>query len=233
MDAFLSNTACFLDTDEWKDTMRMAVYEDETLFEEAPIVLKLWGALVHAPVLFRETTNLVLAKRKPRREVINKVIGELSYNRDQLVRWLIVAQQMANAKGLELEHCTYGLNMAPTNSVTPSYMTHLSLRATYAVCRLIKARLLYALAPACFPHLEAECQDLSLKILDLKLDTTEQEVGGHAWKMFLTQGTWIAKGTVATADIWKRGAEDEDGMIEGCKLDAWCHDIGRKMRSAG
>ena len=230
MDAFLSNTPCFLDTDEWKATMKTAVYEDESLCEEAPLVLGLWNALVGGPALFCEATNLVLSEKRPSREKIEGCIRNLSRSRDGLLKWIMMAQQAANAESEKFLECPYGLTrLQPrfdSSCFTSSYMAHLSLRATYAVCRLIKARLLYALSPTCFPHLEDECQDLSRKILDLKVDMDRHQVGSLAWSMFMAQGTWIARGTVATADIWK--CEDNHvGMIEAWKFEQWSRAIER------
>jgi len=114
---------------------------------------------------------------------------------------------------------------------SPAYANQLALQGTCVLCRLYKARLLYALKPARFHHLEVQCQEIAERIMALERHAPDEE-GMAIWSLFMSQCVWIAKGILETKEMWSDGCQNREGMIEKWKFQAWCESIGRLSSSA-
>ncbi len=111
------------------------------------------------------------------------------------------------------------------------------IQGTLILCRLMKTRLLFSLAPAQFCAMEMESQKLARQVLDLERHLGEHQDDWILGGLFMSQTIWIARATMETHGIWMRGlARDEPqadaphgGMIAQWKFNAWCHAMGRRV----
>jgi hypothetical protein len=230
MEAFLTNTPCFLAEEEWLRALRTAIRNDETFSDQQDLVLALWGSLVVGPKAFKDTTDIMLSSKPVEQRAVEELVERLLRARENLLRWLVKSHQQTSVRHEPPEWCEDGLAFAwpPLQGGKHSsvYANQLALRGTYLMCRIFKARLLYALAPARFHHLEVECQELAARVMALKQHSPDEE-GRAIWSLFISQCTWIAKGILETKDMWSDGCQNREGMIEKWKFEAWCLSIGR------
>ncbi|RFU72739.1 hypothetical protein TARUN_9519 [Trichoderma arundinaceum] len=233
MAAFLSNTTCFLEQSQWQAVIREAVSEDSTLSNDKEFALALWGGLIELPRLFKDTTELLLAPCSPLQKDVDNVIERLLAKRKNLMIWLTWVRKKPIVKNGGLREDEYGvLVFSPEfdyRGLGPWCITRLALRGTYAVCRMVKSRLLYAISPTRFQHLEVEAQDIARRVLNLKDEMATYKDSALVWNQFMAQGSWIAKGIVETKDIWAERQEGHEGMLEEWKFVKWNQVIGRKM----
>ncbi len=235
MDAFINNKSCFLAEEQWLQVMHSAISKDESLAEQQDLVLGLWGHLVDGPKKFKQVTNLVMSPTPPTQSVVDGLIEEILETRGHLQYWAGIAQDQPSLLSAELEICKQG-----TIFVRPifhrgigssQHITQLALWGTYLLCRILKGRLLVALSPVRFHHLEAECQDLAGRIMGLRKALTKDESEQLLNHLLISQSIWIAKGIVGTEDIWRESRETENSMIEKWKFEAWCKAIGRNFEA--
>ncbi|KAK3370800.1 hypothetical protein B0T24DRAFT_300131 [Lasiosphaeria ovina] len=233
-EAFLNNKSCFLAEDAWLRVLRAAISGDASLARQMDLVLALWGHLVGGPHVFEMTTALVCAPSPPPQGVVDDLVERLLGDRARLLVWLGMAQQRI---GLRMHGSYEDDEMARDVSAFPAGEdeseddgTHLALRGTYTTCRILKARLLVALAPARFRHLEAECQELAGRVMRLgdQQPSAGRVSGSLVGSLFMSQSSWIAKAIVETRDVWAAESAGS-GMIERAKFEAWCRAIGRKV----
>jgi hypothetical protein len=233
MEAFLSNTPCFLADDRWLQVMHSAIYSDEVFGDQKDLIFNLWGYLVHGPKLFKETTDIILSPTAPSQPIIEDLVERLMKSRNGLISWLGQARKVSCPRNAVIESCGDSLPLPwpkpESGKLGPSYITQLALRGTYTMCRILKSRLLYALAPSRFHYLELECQNHASTIISRMQNSTKDE--GLIGTMFMSQSTWIAKGILETKDAWNDGWEGREGMIEKWKFQAWCSAIGRRPLS--
>jgi hypothetical protein len=231
MDAFLGNKACFLDEEPWRSVMREAISNDESLRDQTELVFILWSGLAHGPGLFKEVTDLIFSPTAPSQAVIDDLIDRLVRDRNFLLCWLLEAQHNSKDKALEgwEDGPAFPEASLDNGQLNPGHITQLALRGTYTMCRILKARLLYALAPAQFQHLEAECQDLAERILDLRDEVAKGGGNKLVDSLFMSQSIWIAEGIVRTREAWSSEYITEDGMIDRWKFVVWCRAIRRKI----
>jgi hypothetical protein len=233
MSAFLNNTTCFLEQSQWQAVIREAVHEDATLANDKELALALWGGLIELPRLFKDTTALLLAPCRPPQKVIDNVIERLLAKRKNLMIWLTLIRKNPIVKQGGLIDDDYGvLVFSPDfdyKTMGPWCLTRLALRGTYAVCRMVKSRLLYAISPKEFGYLEVESQNIASRILSLKDEMASCKDSSLVWNQFMAQGSWIAKGIVETKGIWAEKQEKNDDMLERWKFEKWNEVIGRKF----
>lgn len=233
MSAFLNNTPCFLEQPQWQAVIREAVSEDTTLTNDKEFALALWGGLIGMPRLFKNTTELLLSPCPPSQQEADDLTERLLAKRKNLIVWLdwIRKSPIAQAGGIREDN--YGVLVFSDDfdyrKLGPWCLTRLALRGTYAVCRMIKSRLLYAISPSKFHDLETEAQDIAHRILNLKEEVAASRDSPLVWSQFLAQGSWIAKGIVETKDTWAEDKEGHQGMISKCKFEEWNEAIGRKI----
>ncbi len=98
------------------------------------------------------------------------------------------------------------------------------------MCYILKSRLLVALAPGRFAQMELECQELAASIMLLRKNLTNNQAGRLVSSFYMAQSTWIAKGIIETKTAWNRAFEEQDGIIEKWKFEAWCQAVGRDVR---
>lgn len=232
MEAFLNNTPCFLAEDRWLQVMHSAISHDESFADQKDLIFSLWSYLVHGPQLFMETTDMILSHDPPSQILIENLITRLEKSRNGLSWWLGQARKRTCSEVAEVELCGDGLALPwpkpEVGKLSPAYVTQLALRGTYTMCYILKARLLYSLAPSRFRYLEIECQNLASRIINTMQDSTRDTEGAVVGSLFMSQSTWIAKGILQTKDTWSQGWEGHQGMIEKWKYEAWCRAIGRK-----
>ncbi|KAL7945383.1 hypothetical protein V8C42DRAFT_55866 [Trichoderma barbatum] len=233
MSAFLNNTRCFLEQAQWQAVIREAVSEDTTLTNDKEFALALWGGLIEMPRLFKKTTELLLSPRPPSLKEVDDLTERLLAKRKNLLTWLTMLQMHPIVKAGGLREDEYGVLVFTEDfdyrELGPWCLTRLALRGTYAVCRMIKSRLLYAISPANFRHFEAEAQDIAHRILSLKEDMALSKDSALIWNQFMAQGSWIAKGIVETKDTWAEEGEGHEGMLSKLKFKKWNEVIGRKI----
>ncbi|KAL7823753.1 hypothetical protein V8C26DRAFT_383739 [Trichoderma gracile] len=233
MSAFLNNTPCFLEQAQWQAVIREAVSEDTTLTKDKEFALALWGGLIVMPRLFKDTTELLLSTCPPSQQEVDDLTEQLLAKRKNLIVWLdwIRKKPIAQAGGIREDD--YGVLVFSSDfdyrKLGPWCLTRLALRGTYAVCRMIKSRLLYAISPSKFHDLETEAQDIAHRILNLKEEVAASKDSPLVWSQFMAQGSWIAKGIVETKDTWAEDKERHQGMISKCKFETWNEAIGRKI----
>jgi hypothetical protein len=87
MEAFLTNTECFLMSPSWKQVLRSAISSDESDLDDKAHCFALWVNLVHGPELFKAVTETVLAPQRSIRQV-NELIQLVQSSRYGLLEWL-------------------------------------------------------------------------------------------------------------------------------------------------
>lgn len=234
MSAFLNNTTCFLEKEQWQALIREAVSEDLTLAQDKDFALALWGGLIEMPKLFHQTTELLLSPSPPPQKDFDDLIGRLLAKRKNLEIWLSSIKKRPIVKvACGLGEDQYGVVRFTTNFnyriLGPWCLTRVALRGTYVVCRMVKSRLLYALSPSTFRDSEIEAQGIAHRIINLEEEMASFKDSALVWNQYMAQGTWIAKGIVETKDLWSEGWETNQGPIERCKFEKWNQIIGRKL----
>lgn len=233
MSAFLNNTPCFLEQPQWQAVLREAVDEDTTLTNDKDMALALWGGLIGMPGLFKTTTELLLAPCPPPQKALDDLTEHLLAKRKNLITWLTLVRKNLIVKREWVQEDEYGVLVFSSSFEYTRLghwcLTRLALRGTYAVCRMIKSRLLYAISPTKFHHLEVEAQEIARRILGLKEDMAYHKHSALVWNQFMAQGTWIAKGIVETKDLWSEKFEGHNGMLSRWKFEKWNEVIGRKI----
>lgn len=231
METLLSNTACFLNDRKWLNLIQRAVLSDEALVKHKDLMAMLWAALTIAPRLFRDATAVIMAPSSTSWQDREKVVEELLVARESLIQWQALAESHAEFPSA-LEQSGERLAVRwPSFSLPERGSTHnlsLAMYGTYAMCRIFKARLLYALNPARFHNFEDECQTLASRVTELShRPNDEQRWNTHS--LFMSQSTWIAKGILETREMWKADTLTGNGAIEKWKFEAWCSSIGRHI----
>jgi hypothetical protein len=225
MASFLHNTSCFLEGDEWKQVIRIAVDDDELLASERALVVSLWSSLIQLPRLFKEATDSIMFPGRRSSDETKHLIERLVTARAALVQWLDMLRRTSSSS---FEECGYGLARILPDAVElrlgVQHVNHCALRGTYAVCRMIKSRLLFALAPARFGDLEKESRAIARAVVKLR-DGSSSHLHGH---MFVAQSMWIANGIMETERVWDGDYGNHPGSIERCKFEAWNRAIGRR-----
>ncbi|KAL7934125.1 hypothetical protein V8C35DRAFT_322224 [Trichoderma chlorosporum] len=233
MSAFLKNTPCFLEQPQWQAVIREAISEELTLTNDKEFALALWGGLIEMPRLFKRTTELLLSPCPPSQKDIDDFVEQLLAKRKNLMMWLTSIRKRPLSEKVDLHEDDYGVLVFPSDfdyrELGPWCLTRLALRGTYAVCRMVKSRLLYALAPAKFHDLEVEAQDIAHRILSLEEEMASFKDSSLIWNQFMAQGSWIAKGIAETKNAWGEEGEGHEGMLSKSKFVKWNEVIGRKL----
>lgn len=214
--------------------MLSVIRSEGSLIQQQGLAIAMWCHLVEGPKRFKEVTDAITAPTPPPRGVINTIIAQTLLDRESLVNWMERAPTLPGFLEEEFEVDEYGI-MFPRltfdngKARTPC-VTQLALWGTNIMCRILKSRLLVAMAPVRFRLLEAECQYLASKIMMLQKTAAETNSEGLLQTVFISQSTWIAKGVVETQGIWDEATRGNcEGMIEKWKFEAWCKAIGRKF----
>ena len=232
----MTNKPCFLAEARWLKLLRGAILHDESLADHADLILPLWEHLVGGPSQFKRTTDLLYSPETPSQADIEDLIDCFREARGHLLGWLTMAQHRIRLSDLDVGGQSWSdvaviplLDEDASSDVTAGDGLHLVLRGTYATCRLLKGRLLTALAPARFRHLEAESQELAGRIMALGSCGYRQngECASLVGSLFMSQGSWIAQSVIATKDAWANAIPAQGGMIGRTKFEAWCRAMGR------
>ncbi|KJR88932.1 uncharacterized protein SPSK_07254 [Sporothrix schenckii 1099-18] len=270
MDAFLGNKACFLAEDAWMALLRSAILDDPALAPVQDLSLAMWSHIVTGPAKFKTVTDLVMAAPAPRApdpRARDAIIAHLLADRASLVGWMDRAMrhpaiceddfEADDVYGIVFPRLTTGTRGSTGGRRNADdkdahcrldRVTQLSLWGTNIVCRILKSRLLVAMAPARFRALEAECQYLAARVMQLdagaaaaaanKSTGVGSGLGDVLKTSFVSQNTWIVRGVLETKDIWSQDSDvsgdgngdcAEDKMIEKWKFEAWCRAIGRTL----
>mgnify|MGYP001256619078 FL=1 len=227
MEALLSNKSCFLAEDAWKEVIRSVIHSDDSLSDHKDLAIALWGHLVNGPGRFKEVTDAISSATPPSQSEIDGIIRRLQFDRDRLLGWLTMAGTLPDLQGIQPEADQYGF-MFPRHlcKTNPNHNSRLALWGTYVMCRILKSRLLVAMAPRRFSTLEVECQHLVSRIMSLRQMTSTGE--GLVDTLFVSQSTWMAGGILATRDSWsEKHLNAGDGMIDRRRFHEWCVSIGR------
>ncbi|CAK7207461.1 hypothetical protein SEUCBS139899_010271 [Sporothrix eucalyptigena] len=246
MDAFLRNKACFLEETGWKELMRTVIREDPPLVNLQDLSVAIWSHIVTGPGKFKAVTDAIAGKRPPHEGTRETIIIYLQDDRASLLGWMERAKQLPGLRNSDFEIDEYGILFPrlefEQGDASLDRLTRLSLWGTNIMCRILKTRLLIAMAPARFRELEEECQYLAQKIKDLEQVASLKNgtglsdgMGGLLQTAFISQNSWIVRGVIETMEIWGQvsdSVEEGDTMIEQWKFEAWCKAIGRKMPRA-
>ena len=235
MEAFLSNKACFLEEDRWQPVLRRAVFSDDNLASQHHLVFALWHHLFAGPRLLKETTDAIFNPSTPE-AIVEELIRRLLEARSGLAQWLNHARQLKrrtlNEELEESDEDSGSQCRMLEDDRESDNVVYLTLRGTFTMCHILKARLLYALAPSRFHHLEVECQKLSEEIVAANQDVDKDGDERLRWMSFVSQSVWLAKGIRETKQSWSEGWQERGGVIEKWKFEAWCKAIGRTFPSA-
>ncbi|CAK7210272.1 hypothetical protein SCUCBS95973_000722 [Sporothrix curviconia] len=245
MDAFLGNKACFLEEEGWKELMRSIIREDPPLVHLQELSMSIWSNIVTGPGKFKAVTDIISAPRPPDQGTREAIISYLLQDRTSLLGWMERAKRVPGLRNEDFEIDAHGIMLPRLLSSSSSEdetaaggtrgldrLTRLSLWGTNIMCRILKSRLLVAMAPSRFRALEEECQYLAAKVQSLdRVAGVGDGTGGLLQTAFISQNSWIVQGVVETRAIWAdvSGDEEDDGMIDKWKFDAWCKAIGRKI----
>jgi hypothetical protein len=215
--------------EKWVGVLRTAICNDESFTEQQSFTLALWGSLVIGPRVFKETTDVVLSPGPVDPKVVDSLVERIVRARENLRRWLVKSHERDGPLDELPEWLEDGLTFDwPRHKVgkrSSAHASQLALQGSYLMGRIFKARLLYALAPARFHHLEVECQELAGRIMALKRHSPNEE-DMAIWSLFMSQCTWVARGILETREMWSDGCQHREGMIEQWKFKAWCLSIG-------
>jgi hypothetical protein len=232
MEAFLNNRSCFLVQDKWQRVMRSAIYSDESLEGQKEQAFTLWGSLSRLPEEFSNVTDLIKQQNPPRGR-LDALMERLQIALANLIRWQAHAQRVSNLQDVEIDRDDdsffYSWWKVGSRTHPAERVTQLGLQGTFIACRMIKSRLLYALAPSRFHHLENECQVLAAQIIEMGQRPMQYDGGQLIWGTILAQCIWIAKGIVQTRDVWNEGWENQQGTIDEWKYEIWRSAIIAKL----
>lgn len=227
MDCFLTNKSCFLEEEKWKRVMMSAIIVDESLNQQRDLVLALWGHLVRGPRAFKEVTQTLLSTTSSTTDTIEEQITQILEDRNDLVGW---GNRSKDRHGFlyvetDADNIATGIQWPDSRGNIHSFQSilpQLMLSGTYLLCRMLKTRLLVALAPSRFQSLETECQYLAKAVLDQGKAFIKNGNERVVDQVLTSQVVWVAKGIVDTESIWGEGRVGEQGSIEGWKFRAWC-----------
>lgn len=213
--------------------MRSAIRSDASFIQLQDLALAMWSHITTGPGKFREVTDTILSPTPLPQAVIDAIIQYLLEDRESLLDWMERAQMLPDLRDGDFEFDEYGI-MFPRltfekGTSNTHLVTHLALWGANIMCRILKTRLLVAMAPARFHYLEIECQYLASKIMSLDQIAAEDNGNGLLQTSFISQSTWIARGVLDTKDIWSAEQGNSEDMIERWKFKAWCEAIGRKF----
>jgi hypothetical protein len=230
MEAMLTNTTCFLADDKWLQVLRTAIRNEESPSDQQNLALTLWGSLVSGPEVFKNATDVILSPEPVERKVIDQLVKSIVRARWHLLQLLVKLHEQSGMQdetpGWLEDDLAFTWPRIQGGRRSPAYANQLALQGTCLMCRLFKARLLYALEPARFYHLEVQCQEIAERIMALERHSPDEE-GMAVWSLSMSQCTWIAKGILETKEMWSDGCQNREGMIEKWKFQAWCVSIGR------
>ncbi|CAK7221127.1 hypothetical protein SBRCBS47491_004421 [Sporothrix bragantina] len=254
MDAFLSNKACFLEEASWTELMRSVIREDPPLVHLQDLSVAIWSHIVTGPGKFKAVTDIISGPKPPHQGTRETIILYLLGDRASLVGWMERAKRVPGLRNEDFEIGDYGImfpHLASENGdggdhIELDRMTRLSLWGTNIMCRILKTRLLIAMAPSRFRALEEECQYLAAKVKALDEAAAASKhtgsglgngMGGLLQTAFISQNSWIVQGVMETKEIWADVSDEKDEygndkMIEKWKFDAWCKAIGRKLTTS-
>ena len=231
MEAFSTNTRCFLSEKAWLRVLRTAIRHERSFSDQQNWALALWEGLVIGPQALRETTDIIMFADSVEQYRVDRLVDKMLYARERLLLWLIHSRPNGSVDEELDRRLEDGLAFtlpAPPNSrqgQSAAYANQLALQGACLLSRILKARLLYALVPARFHHLEIESQELSERIVALR-DQIPDGDAGAVWSLFTSQCNWVAKGILETKTTWSDGWQHHEGMIEKWKFQAWCQSIG-------
>lgn len=198
---------------------------DEYFANHSDIMICLWTHLIWGPNHFKSATDIITATRTLSPQEYATLVEDIKNHSESLL-------YLTNL--LQARLATTGGQVQPTkNAIVSSSRGHssqinpLEIQGTLILCRLMKLRLLFALAPACFYTMETESQKLAGEVINLESHLSEQKEGREIGGLFMSQTIWIAKATIEAHEIWKTGVENK-GTIAKWKFEAWCLAIGRK-----
>lgn len=239
MDAILGNKTCFLEEEGWKELLRSVICNDASLVHVQDISLAIWDQIVTGPGKFKAVTDAISSPTPLDRVARDTIIQCLMEDRASLLGWMERAKLILGLRDGDFEVDEYGIifprPVFERDDSSPDRVTRLALWGTNIMCRILKTRLLVAMAPAWFRPLELECQYLAAKIVSLdQISAADNKSGkGLLQTSFISQSTWIVKGVLETKNIWAEGQDSDGGgnMIEKWKFEAWCRAIGRKFPS--
>lgn len=188
-------------------------------------------------------TSLVLSPTEPSESDIEAAIERIQKDLTYLRMWedLLRQQQQAQSPidGDGSDDNVKFVFAAPAWSKGENFMPWPVLRGTFMMCGMLKRRLLVSLAPARFPHVEAEAQALAETTLELNSNPATRKEDGLLGGLFLAQTVWVAKAVITTKNIWHETVtdactsppeENERGpIIEQWKFRIWCKELGRKV----
>lgn len=232
MEALLNDRSCFLVEEKWQKVIRSAIYNDESLGNQKDLAFTLWGNLVRLPGEFRNATDLI-KQRNPPQGRIEATTERLHRSLVNIIRWQAHAERIGNLEDRKMDKYVDGINSSWSTSGNRNHpaaqVTQLGLQGTFIACRMLKSRLLYALAPSRFHFLENECQDLAAQIIDIGQRLMHYDGGKLVWGTIIAQCIWIAKGVLQTREIWNDGCENQQGTIEEWKYEIWRSAIKAKL----
>lgn len=166
---------------------------------------------------------MITATRAPTPKEYDALIKDMmSHNESLLALTNLLQTRFAAEDGQFIKNATVPGSNGQSLQINP-----LEIEGTLILCRLMKLRLLFALAPARFYAMEIESQNLASQIMKLDEQLSEQKEGRIMGGLFMSQTTWIARATIETRDIWKTAVESK-GMIVKWKFEAWCYAMGRR-----
>jgi hypothetical protein len=219
----LNNHSCFLEQEGWLAVFRSIILKDEPFSDRSEIVISLWTNLLTGPGMFRETTDLICTQKVPNLSTLENLIGRLFQHYTCILKWH------------ERWHEYTDPNECNTNSMQRKASfkpdKQLEVHGTYLSVLILKSRLLVALSPSRFQHLETQAQALATQIMRLREGAYATSPQGG---LFMTQTVWIARATMNTAEEWGRVGpggrlDGEGGMLERWRFEKWCKALGRKI----
>jgi hypothetical protein len=235
MEAFSANTPCFLAEKKWLRVLRTAVRNAGFSADQQSWALALWEGLVIGPQAFQETTDIILSEAPVERKRLDRVVDLMLFARERLLKGLVQSHLESGSSvdhELSARQVEDGLALALPMGEQRAASGQLALQGACLLSSMLKARSLYALAPARFYHLETECQELAERIMALR-ERTDDEDSGAVWSLFISQCNWVAKGVLETKDTWSDGCQYREGvMIEKWKFREWCLSIqvGQRLK---
>ncbi|KAK6446470.1 hypothetical protein FP744_10002720 [Trichoderma asperellum] len=224
-EAILHNRNCFLTEESWKAVICNAILCDEYFSNYRDIIICLWTHLVRGPNHFKSATDMITATEPPSSEEYDALISDIMSHNESLLGVTDLFQNRLAAADSQVG--LTGTEIMPDSNGHSLRVNPLEIEGTLTLCRLMKLRLLFALAPARFSDMEIESQNLAIQVMDLDRKLSEQKEGRIMGALFMSQTTWIARATIETYDIWKTAVEST-GMIEKWKFEAWCYAMGRR-----
>lgn len=218
------------------EVIETAVRSDPVIpSDQIHLVIQIWHQLVTGPNAFRQVEDVI---RNPGTiQERNEIVSALATGLGRLQEWAVASQRYTYGEG---EDEWKGLAESASRMLEidrlripalQQSITWCILQGTFLLCCMIKARLLFALAPRQFAQAEVTCQAIAQTIAAAKEEPVTAESEKLMNGLFMSEVAWMSKAVLVSADAWAdpSAVNEESKILEKSVFKKWCISMGREV----